>query len=196
MPMWYSDVRRHPFKPASRLGLGKHTIARLSRVEPCDESFRRPDWSSSDNAGIDSILAIVAAVHHKFDAHDAATALPPACKPEPVQQQQSSHGQSQRGAAALCRNASVGEHKRLQDVANTASGLAQLGWQAGKGAMRAAARLTSSMNAQDVNTVSGLVTLGWNASEEWAGNVAAAVEALLAAPARFSKPGLMLMQLL
>jgi hypothetical protein len=36
-------------------------------------------------------------VHHKFDAHDAATALPPACKPEPVQQQQSSHGQSQRG---------------------------------------------------------------------------------------------------
>ena len=81
-------------------------------------------------------------------------------------------------------------------MANTASGLAQLGWQVGEGAMRAAARLTSSMNAQELNTVSGLVTLGWHASEEWAGSFAASLEALLTAPARFSKPGLMLMQLL
>jgi hypothetical protein len=56
----------------------------------------------------------------------------------------------------------------------------------------AAVRLAPSMIAQGVaNTVWGLVTLGWQASEEWAGSFAASVEALLAAPERFSKSELM-----
>jgi hypothetical protein len=83
-----------------------------------------------------------------------------------------------------------------QGVANTVWALATFGWQAGEGTMRAlegaVVRLAPSMNAQDVaNTVWGLATLGWQASEEWAGRFAASVEALLAAPERFSKSGLM-----